>query len=82
MTIEDYIKDIPEKDKEAFKMLRATILKSIPKGIVEVLNSGLISYQLPLEKYPKTYNKQPLMYLGLASRKEGITLTLTAIYND
>ena len=30
----------------------------------------MISYEIPLERYPKTYNRQPLSYIALAAHLE------------
>ncbi len=34
-------------------------LENLPEGYVEVMNWGMISYEIPLERYPDTYNGQP-----------------------
>ena len=46
------------------------------------MNWGMITYQVPLEKYPDTYNKKPLMYAALASQKNHMSVYLTGIYMD
>ena len=43
---------------------------------------GMISYVIPLERYPVTYNKQPLMYASLASQKNYMSLYLMNIYGN
>lgn len=82
MKVDEYISGQPEKRQEILKEFRKVILDTLPENMTEVFNKSLISYQLPLSEYPKTYNKQPLMYLGLANRSSNLTLTLTSIYND
>jgi hypothetical protein len=42
----------------------------------------MITYQVPLEVYPDTYNKKPLMYAALANQKNHMAVYLTAIYMD
>ena len=42
----------------------------------------MISWSVPLAVYPDTYNKQPLMYLGLASKKNAVSLHLLPLYGD
>jgi hypothetical protein len=37
---------------------------------------------VPLERYPDTYNKQPLAYVSLAAQKNYNSLYLMAIYSD
>ena len=43
---------------------------------------GMISYVIPLETYPKTYNKLPLQYAALASQKNYMSLYLMNVYGD
>ena len=42
----------------------------------------MISYEVPLKKYPETYNKQPLLFAALASQKNHMAVYLSSIYSD
>ena len=55
-------------------MVRKVILKNLPKGYAEVMQYGMISYVIPLGKYPDTYNGQALAYLSLASQKQYMSI--------
>ena len=79
-TVEEYIKELPEDRRDQIKAVRKVILENLPKGYEEVMNWGMITYQVPLETYPDTYNKRPLMYAALASQKRHMALYLTGIY--
>ena len=46
------------------------------------MNWGMISYEIPLQRYPNTYNGQPLSYAALASQKNYCSLYLMCIYAD
>lgn len=46
------------------------------------MNWGMITYQVPLERFPDTYNGRPLMYAALASQQRHMALYLTAVYAD
>jgi hypothetical protein len=46
------------------------------------MNSGMITYQVPLSIYPDTYTEKPLMYAALASYKNHMAVYLTDIYMD
>ena len=46
------------------------------------MNWGMIVYQVPLTRYPDTYNGQPLAYAGLASQKNHMVVYLIGIYAD
>ncbi|MFT7600097.1 MAG: hypothetical protein ACI8TP_003037 [Acidimicrobiales bacterium] len=41
-----------------------------------------MSHEVPLELFPDTYNRKPLMYAALASQKNHMTVYLTSVYND
>lgn len=79
-TAAEYLKKIPAASKPAISAVRKVILKSLPKGFVEGVNYGMLTYHIPLARYPDTYNKQPLMYAALAAQKNYNALYLTGAY--
>ena len=79
-TVEEYLHSLPDERKKAISTVMNTILKNLPSGFEEVMNWGMITYQVPLSVYPDTYNKQPLMYAALASQKNHMAVYLTGIY--
>ena len=81
-TVEEYMGELPEERRAAIEAVRQVILKNLPKGYEEAMNWGMITYQVPLETYPDTYNKKPLMYAALAAQKNHMAVYLTAIYMD
>lgn len=81
-TVEDYLAELPLERRKALEKVRRTILDHLPDGYEEVMNWGMITYQIPLERYPDTYNDRPLMYAALASQKRHMALYLSAIYMD
>lgn len=81
-TVEEYLAELPPERLQAIKKVRQTILDSLPEGYEEVMNWGMITYQVPLEVYPDTYNKKPLMYAALANQKNHMAVYLTGIYMD
>ncbi len=81
-TIDQYLDELPEDRRQSLRAVREVILKNLPGGFEEAMNWGMISYQVPLETFPDTYNKQPLMVAALASQKNHMALYLTAIYMD
>jgi len=80
--IETYLADLSDDRRELIEEVRQVILDNLPEGYEEAFNWGMITYQVPLEIYPDTYNKKPLMYAALASQKNHISLYLTGIYSD
>jgi uncharacterized protein YdhG (YjbR/CyaY superfamily) len=79
-TVAEYLQSLPANRKEAIVAVRNIIVQNLPNGFEEVMNWGMITYQVPLKVYPDTYNKQPLMYAALASQKNHMAVYLTAIY--
>jgi uncharacterized protein YdhG (YjbR/CyaY superfamily) len=79
-TVEEYLASLPDDRREAITTVRNIIVKNLPKGYEEVMNWGMITYEIPLERKPDTYNKKPLMYAALASQKNHMAVYLTAVY--
>jgi hypothetical protein len=81
-TVSEYLKELPPDRRKAISEVRKLIRANLPKGYKETMNWGMISYEIPLARYPNTYNKKPLGYLGLASQKNFMTLYLYGAYMD
>ena len=80
-SVEDYLKELPRERREALQAVRKVVLDHLPAGYVETMNWGVITYEIPLERYPDTYNKRPLMYAALASQKNHMSLYLMCVYS-
>lgn len=81
-TVDQYLRELPEDRREAIESVRRVILDNLPAGFEETMNWGMISYEVPLDTYPDTYNGKPLMYAALASKKRHMAVYLTGIYID
>jgi len=82
-TVSQYLSELTDDRRATIETVRKTILENLPNGYEEVINWGMITYQVPFDTYPNTYNRKPLMYAALASQKNYMSLYLTAIYiND
>ena len=79
-TVEGYLAELPPERRQVVSTVRELVLKNLPQGYREAMNWGMISYEIPLETYPNTYNKQPLMYAALAAQKNHYALYLMAVY--
>ncbi|PKP29542.1 MAG: hypothetical protein CVU00_15100 [Bacteroidetes bacterium HGW-Bacteroidetes-17] len=80
--IAEYLCGLPEDRRDQISTVRKVILDNLPSGYEEVINWGMITYQVPLNKFPDTYNKQPMMYAALASQKNHMAVYLSGIYLD
>jgi len=81
-TVKEYLDELPTDRRREIAKVRSVVRKNLPKGYHEAMNWGMISYEVPLERYPATYNKQPLGYAGLAAQKNYNTLYLLGAYSD
>jgi uncharacterized protein YdhG (YjbR/CyaY superfamily) len=81
-TVAQYLAELPAERRAALEVVRQTILANLPPGYEEAMNWGMITYQVPLERYPNTYNGQPLAYAALGSQKNYMAVYLTTIYGD
>ncbi len=79
-TVAAYLESLPEERRVALETVRAVIRDNLPEGYEEGMQYGMIGYYIPLSRYPKTYNKQPLGYVALASQKNYMSLYLMAVY--
>ena len=77
-----YLASLSPERRKVIAAVRAVVKKRLPVGYVETMNWGMLSYEIPLSRYPNTYNKQPLMYLALAAQKNNFALYLTNVAGD
>ena len=79
-TAEDYIAEQPAERARVLSEVRKVVLKHLPKGYREMMGWGMITWGVPLEQYPDTYNGQPLCYAALAAQKNYFSLYLMGVY--
>jgi hypothetical protein len=81
-TVDDYLAGLPDDRREAIAAVRQSILDHLPEGYDEVMQYGMISYVIPLDDYPDTYNGQALAVASLANQKNHMALYLNCVYSD
>jgi uncharacterized protein YdhG (YjbR/CyaY superfamily) len=84
-SVEEYIEVLPEDRKQIILQLRNLILSNLPEGFSEKISYGMISYVVPLTRYPKGYHvkkDEPLPFLSLASQKNYIALYHMGLYGN
>ena len=62
--------------------VRDLVNAHLPAGFDESMRWGMISWEVPLERYPDTYNGQPLSVVSLAAQKQYTSLYLMCVYID
>ena len=81
-TVEQYLAELPSDRRPAIEAVRHVILTNLPRGFVEGMQYGMIGYYIPLERYPDTYNGQPLGIASLANQKRYMAVYLMGIYTN
>ena len=84
-TPDAYIKNLPADRKTAVAELRKVIKKNLPKGFVEVMQYGMITYAVPHSLYPAGYHckpEDPLPFLSVASQKNFISVYHMGVYGN
>ena len=81
-SVADFFAKLPEDRRGDLEVVRESMLAGIPPGVVKTMNWGMISYEIPLERYPDSYNGQPLLFAALANQKRHMAVYLHCIYAD
>jgi len=77
-----YLESLPADRRAAISTVRDVVNTHIPAGYQEAMNWGAITWEVPLTRYPKTPNGQPLCYVSLAAHKNFCTLYLMGAYSN
>ena len=81
-TAKAYLKELPPEKRDVIAKVRDVILANLPEGYQESMTWGMLSYEIPLETFPETYNEKPLAYMALAAQKHYFALYLMGVYSD
>lgn len=81
-SVEQYLEELTEERRSALIIVRKVILDNLAEKYVEIMRRGMITYEIPLEIRPDTYNGEPLMYVALASQKQHMAIYLMSLYSD
>ena len=82
MSVEEYLAELPPDRAAVISDVRELVLDNLPDGVEESMNFGMIAYEIPLSRYPDTYNGQPLMFVALAAQKNHYALYLHGVYSS
>lgn len=81
-TPDAHIASQPADRQETLRAVRAVLRDSLEKGFEEGIDHGMITYCVPLSRYPDTYNGRPLGIAALAAQKGYYALYLMSVYGD
>ena len=79
-TVAQYLAELPRDRRPEIEKVRDMVNSALPDGYVEGIGYGMIVWFIPLDRYPETYNKQPLAYVGLAAQRNHNSLYLNCVY--
>lgn len=84
-TVTEYLASLPADRREAVSEVRRAINRALPAGYREGIQWGMISWFVPLSKYPAGYGgnpEQPLPLISLASQKSYLALHMICFYGQ
>ena len=81
-TVEDYLSSLEPERRAVVEEVHDVVSAAMPTGYTEAVAWGMITWSVPLERYPDTYNGQPLGYVALAAQKRHFSLYLMGLYSD
>jgi len=81
-TPDGYVDSLPPDRRAAIAAVRDVIRAHLPNGFEETIGMGMLAYGVPLARYPKTPNKEPLWYAALAAQKNYNSIYLMSVYGD
>jgi hypothetical protein len=81
-TVDEYLATLPDDRRAQVEPVYRAVRDAMPDGFVETMAWGMITWLVPLETFPDTYNGQPLGYVSLAAQKRHNALYLMGLYAD
>jgi Domain of unknown function (DU1801) len=81
-SVDEYIASLPPDRREAVARVREVVNRNLPDGYQEGMSHGMIGWYVPLDRFPDTYNGEPLGLAGLANQKNYMSLYLNSVYGD
>ena len=81
-TPDEYVESLPADRRATVEAVRRVINEHLPAGYEEGMAFGMIAWYVPLDRFPNTYNGQPLGLVALASQKSYLSLYLNSVYGD
>jgi hypothetical protein len=80
VSVARYLAELPPGRREVVSAIRDVINRHLPPGYVETMNWGMICWEIPLSRFPDTYNGHPLAHLALAAQKHNFALYSMTAY--
>ena len=81
-SVDEYLAELPPERRAVVSAVRDVVRRHLPDGYAESMGFGMITWEVPLERFPDTYNGKPLCYAALAAQKNYTSLYLMGAYGD
>jgi hypothetical protein len=81
-TVAEYLEAVDPERRPTVETVHDVVADAMPPGYHEGIAWGMITWSVPLERFPDTYNGQPLGYVALAAQKRHLSLYLMGLYSD
>ena len=81
-TPQEYLAGLDDDRRAQIEPVYRLVGEAMPDGYTETVAYGMITWSVPLETFPDTYNGQPLAYVSLAAQKRHNALYLMGLYSD
>ena len=77
ITVSAFLASLPPASAKELRRVRTVIRQHLPAGFEEAVRGEMIVYEVPLRRYPDTYNGHPLWLAALGA---SLSLHLMAVY--
>ena len=81
-TVAEYLAGLEPERRATLETVHDAVSTAMPEGYQEKIAHGMITWSVPLERFPDTYNGEPLSYAALASQRQYCSLYLMGLYSD
>ena len=76
-----YLDAAPEPRRALVRDVFGTVAGAMPAGYELGMHWGMPGWVVPLERFPDTYNGQPLSYLSIGAQKNYVSVYLMGVYS-
>ena len=81
-TVEEYLSELEPERRATIEQVHEVVSSAMPAGYQEKIAHDMMTRSVPLDRFPDTYNGEPLAYAALASQKQYCSLYLMGLYSD
>lgn len=76
-----YLRGVPERWHDLLGSVFDVVAGAMPAGYELGMHWGMPTWVIPLERFPETYNKQPLAYVSIGAQKNYVSVYLMGVYS-